>query len=579
MTSRYNLSQRLNSWVAVVFVIFAIVVYRLIVIQVFDNQKYLQAAANQQTKRQTIIAKRGRILLKEGDQSFAIAQNQAVKSLRADPKIVKDIDLLADKLSSIIGIPRTELVDKLTYSGNRYVAIADNLTLNQVEEIESLGVEGLILEDSESRYYGESELFAGISGFVNSDGVGQYGVEQYWDDVLAGTPGLVKAVKDNQGISLASRDNILVDPVDGGDIYLTLDRNIQAWSYDILAKYMDKHQAFEGQIVVMDPMTGKLNAMVNLPSYDPNKYGSVDSESAYINPIVSDIYEPGSVFKPLTMAAGLESGQVTANSSYFDSGSVTIDGQVINNAEHKSYGTVAMVDVLRNSLNTGVVWILQHLGGAYPEINQQAKVVFRDFISKVGFGKKTDIDIFGEFSEQLGIVKSVDSSNFDYANMTFGQGISVTSLQMIRALAIFANGGNLVRPYLVGSVSYPDGKEKIFEPKIEQAVITPEVSSQVKAMMEAVVSPSASGYNAVVPGYRIGGKTGTAQVPDGQGGYRTDQYNHTFIGFQSDPNSKFIILVRLRVPASQGYSASTSAKAFAELAKKLFDYYQIAPTS
>ncbi|MBP6005912.1 penicillin-binding protein 2 [Candidatus Saccharibacteria bacterium] len=577
MTTRYNLSRRINIWIAAIFVIFAIVVYRLIIIQVFENQKYLKAAANQQTKRQTILAKRGRILLNEGEQGFAIAQNQAVKQLRIDPKVIKDIDLLADKLSTILGQTKADLIEKLTYNGNRYVLLSDRLTLNQIEELELLGVEGLIMEDSESRYYGEAGLFSGISGFVNSDGVGQYGIEQYWNDVLAGTPGLVKAVKDNQGISLASRDNILVDPVDGGDVYLTIDRNIQSWSNDILAKYMEKHQAFEGQIVVMEPDTGKINAMVNLPNYDPNNYGNVDSDQAYINPVVSDIYEPGSVFKPLTMAAGLESGLVSANNTYFDSGSVVVDGQTINNAEQKSYGLVAMVDVLRNSLNTGVTWILQHLGGAYPEINQQAKTVFRDFISKVGFGQKTDIDIFGEFSDQLGIVKSIDASAFDYANMTFGQGISVTSLQMIRALAIFANGGKLVRPYLVDSVIYPDDKQKKFEPRVEDNVVDPAVVEQVKVMMEAVVSPTASGYNAVIPGYKIAGKTGTAQVPDGQGGYRTDQYNHTFIGFHSDPDSRFIILVRLRVPSSQGYSASTSAKAFAELAKKLLDYYQIAP--
>lgn len=552
------------------------IVGRLVYVQVLKSGEYRARAVAQQSRKFEVPAKRGEIFVEDGGELSPVALNNSLKFLYVDPKLIKDPEAVAKKLAPVINQDEARLRDQLTLKASRYIELKQQIGHEESEKISKLQITGLILRDRDYRYYPESNLLSHVLGYVNSDGKGQYGVEQYLDEKLAGKNGSLKAVTDSNGVPISTQDNISQEPEDGIGAVLTIDRYIQGVAERALKSAIDTNNAPSGSVIVMDPKTGAIRAMVNYPDYDPNAYGKVsaDNYNSFINSAVSNQFEPGSGFKPLTMAIGLETGKIRPDTTFNDTGSETIGEYTIRNAENHSFGMVDMSLVIKNSINTGMVFILKQLGGG--QITRAGKEVLYQGIQKFGLGKKTGVDLAGEASGKL---KDPKAADIDYANMTFGQGIGTTSLQMITALSAIANGGTLVKPYVVDKTIGTDGKITPIEHKPQvQQLIKKENANAVAQMMIKVVE-GGSGYLTRIPGYKIAGKTGTAQVPRADGkGYETDKNIGSFIGFAPVDNPQFIILVRVDYPKTNTFAERSAVPAFAEIAKELFKYYNIPPS-
>jgi cell division protein FtsI/penicillin-binding protein 2 len=325
----------------------------------------------------------------------------------------------------------------------------------------------------------------------------------------------------------------------------------------------------------MDVKTGAIKAMVNYPDYDPNNFRQVKDYKVFSNTAVSSLFEPGSGFKVITMAAGLDTGKVQPNTTFNDTGEVKVGDKVIKNAENHKFGISTMTDVIQKSLNTGVVFVLQSLGGTAGKITPEAKQSFFSYIEKFGFGKITGIEQAGEVSSK---VKQPSTYDVDYANMSFGQGISVNSLQLLTAVGAIANKGTLMKPYLVEGELQADQTLKKTQPQVVRNVISPEAASELTQIMTQVVEKG-SGYLTKMKGYQIAGKTGTAQVPRADGkGYEDNKNIGSFVGFAPAEDPKFVMLVRVDYPKTEGFAEKTAVPAFATVAKELMRYYQVPPS-
>lgn len=577
----YGMSQS-RVWVLALVGIIPILAigWRLVYLQVLHAGTFRAKAEAQQSRQFEIPAKRGEIYLEDNGDLYPIALNNSLKYLYADPTLIKDPKEAGKKLAAITGLDVEKTIQALTTDGkNRYVELKQQVTKDESSQIAELKVPGLVLKERDYRYYPEANLFSHITGYVNSDGKGQYGVEQFLDSSLAGKNGKLKAITDSQGTPISTQDNVVTEPKNGGSVVLTLDRYIQGVASTALKNAIESNGAPSGSIIVMDPKTGAIKAMVNYPDYDPNNYGKVKAGdyASFINSAVSSQFEPGSGFKPLTMSIGLESGKVKADTTFNDTGSVTIGEYTIFNAEKHSFGTVDMSLVIKNSINTGMVYILRLLGGNPNQITKAGKEALYAGIQKFGFGKKTGIELANEAS---GRVKDPKAADIDYANMTFGQGVATTSLQLITGVAGIANGGKLVTPYVVAKTVQPDGSFKNVEHPIrDEQLMSPKTASDVSAMMIKVVE-GGSGYLTRMPGYKIAGKTGTAQVPRADGkGYETDKNVGSFVGFAPVDDPKFIMFVRIDYPKTNTFAERSAVPAFAEVTKELFKYYNIPPSN
>lgn len=558
--------------------ILALVAFRLIQIQVVHSADYRQKAISQQSHKFEIPAKRGEIFVADQAELYPVALNQSLKLLYADPKFITDPAKTAEQLAPITGLNEAKLKKDITFDGNRYIELKQKVSREEADKINDLKIAGIVLRDKDYRYYTEGDMLSHVLGYVNVDNHGQYGIEQYLNDDLMGKPGLLKSVTDSLGVPIISSANTIIEPQNGQSIVLTIDRSIQIIAQKALKEAVEKNQAESGSIIVMEPNSGEIKALVNYPTYDPNSYSQVkpDDYKVFINSAVSNQYEPGSGFKAITMAAGIDSGKVQANTKFTDTGIVKIDDREIFNANKKSYGATDMAGVIRNSINTGVVFVLKSMGGDPENINKAGRTLFYNYIKKFGFGIKTGVE---QAFEAEGDVKPPTAPSVDYANMAFGQGIGVTSMQMIQAVAAVANGGKLVQPRLVDKVIDKDNNTKKIEPKIiNDRVISPQAAATVANMMIAVVEQG-SGHAAQMKGYKVAGKTGTAQVPRPDGkGYEESKNIGSFVGFAPVSDPKFIMLVRIDYPKNVSFAELTAVPAFGTVARELVKYYQIPPS-
>lgn len=568
---------RTNILIGIMCVFGVILVIKLFYVQILKHNFYLDKANAQQSRKFNIAAKRGEIYVQDGNNElYPIALNQQVFLLAADPKYIKNKQETLDKLSKYIpDDKKNDIQDRLEDKDNRYVVINKKLGSNEANDIKVMKLPGIIIAEQQGRNYPEGELFAHITGYVNGDEVGQYGIEQFKNQDLSGIEGVSRAVTDSLGVPITSNENTIVQPKDGNNLVLTVDRNLQAAAAIALEKAISTNKAESGSIVIMDPKTGAIKAMVNYPTYDPNNFQKVTDYQKFINSSVSSVYEPGSGFKAITMAAGLNSGKVKPDTQYTDTGEAKIEDRVIKNADNKKFGLSTMTDVIQKSLNTGVVFVLKQLGTDPNEITSEGKKVFYEYIKKFGFGEKTGIEISGE---SKGSVKDDKSYDVDYANMTFGQGLSATDVQMISSFATIANGGTLYRPYLIDKEISPNGEVKKNKPNVvRNDVISTQTAAALANMLEQVVLKG-SGWPSRMAGYRIAGKTGTAQVPKENGqGYEESKNIGSFVGFAPVEDPKFVMLVRVNYPKVDGFAEKTAVPAFAEVAKQLMMYYQIPP--
>ncbi len=414
---------------------------------------------------------------------------------------------------------------------------------------------------------------------MNNEGTGQYGVEEFLNDDLSGTNGRFEALTDVYGIPLTTAEqNVIEAPKEGEDVTLTIDVNVQRFVEQALEDGVKRSKSESGSAIVMDPNTGAVLAMANYPTYDPNKFTEQEDFSVFLNDIVSAPYETGSGMKVLTMAAAMNEGVVSPSTTYFDPGFVQVDDRRIENAGGGGAQTRTMTNVIQRSVNTGVVFALKQLGGG--EINDQARNRLYDyFTNEYGFGRSTGVGLAGEAGGVIFAPDDDQGNNVRYANMTFGQGMTVTMMQMTAAVSAAVNGGDYYQPYIIHSSMDGEGGESVRQPQVvREDIITPETSKNLRSMMQTVVQ-GGGGYTAQRTGYSIGGKTGTSQVLDEETGeYSDDREIGSFVGFGGTTTPEYVIMTRVDEPQIPGYAGTVgAAPIFADISNFMIDYYQIPP--
>ena len=430
-----------------------------------------------------------------------------------------------------------------------------------------MNLPGIGVQQGSTRFYPEGSSSAHLLGFLGSDArgasKGYFGLEGYFDGELKGMSGLVRYERDALGLPILIGNFFATEARDGKDLVLNIDRSIQFIIEKNLKAGIEKYGAKAASAVVMDPATGGILAMASFPSYDPLKYFNYPKEY-FKNPVVADQYEPGSTFKVLVMAAALNEDLVQPDTRCDDcSGPISIGGFVIRTWNNKYFPDTNLKDVIVHSDNTGMVFVGRKLG-----LDK-----FYSYLGKFGFGKTSDIDLQDESSPD--IRPKSDWREIDLATASFGQGIAVTEIQMVRAVAAIANGGNLMEPHVVREVKDEKGSFEV-KPKVKDKVIKDSVAQIVKEMMVAAVEEGEA--KVFRPkGFRIAGKTGTAQIPVA-GHYDPNKTIASFVGFAPADDPKFVMLVRYDEPSASIFGSETAAPTFFEIAKQLLLYYKIAPS-
>ncbi len=559
---------RLKFLMIVIFILGIIVVSRLFVLQVLNYKFYKQQAGLTHHLEKILLAKRGLIKDVKGE---ILAFNIEKYLLYAVPAEIKDLTGTAHKLAPILNLDEeskdfNQLKNKLARPGDFYEILKRNLTPEEAIEIKEMGLPGIAIEKEFFRYYPEGELFAHVIGYLGiKDNIrqGQYGLEEYLEEELAGQSGSLKAEKSVGNILILGTTKKIDEPINGADIILTLDKVIQRQACSVLKDGVLKTQAAAGSIIILDPKTGAVLAWCNWPSFDPNNYHQVRDYKLFSNAVSAWSIEPGSVFKLITMAAALDTNQVTPETTYLDTGKVKIGGYIIRNADEKVYGEKTMTNVLEKSINAGAIFAAQKVG---PDL-------FRAYVKAFGFGSLTGIE---QPAESPGNIKNLEEKNPIYlATASFGQGLSVTPIQLVAAVGAIANSGKLMKPHLVKQIIKQNGKIQINQPQVVRQVFKPETAITLSAMMVSVLE---KGYGrlARVPGYYIAGKTGTAQIPKTGQGYSQEAI-HSFVGFGPVDNPAFVGLVVIDRPKLGRFAESTAAPIFGQIADFLLKYYNIPP--
>jgi cell division protein FtsI (penicillin-binding protein 3)/stage V sporulation protein D (sporulation-specific penicillin-binding protein) len=559
----------------------AVFLWRLFYLQIIKHDYYQTAALSKQLKEYQIEPQRGIIEAYNGDRVVSLVLNEERFTLFADPTFVTKEEDVALKLAAITKADKNDMLEKLTNKNTRYAVLAKKLTKEQAKDVDNLKdrdkIKGIGVRSTSQRTYPEGNLAAQLLGFVNEEGEGQYGIEGYLNEALTGEPGLLKAITDADGVPLvANTDNVIKAPANGERVRLTLDVAMQRKMEELLKAGLDHAKAKEGGIVIMEAETGAVKAMANWPSYSPENYSQVSDVGLFNNAMVSTPMELGSIQKPLTMGAALDTNSVSANTWYSDPNTKRVGDKVISNAI--SYGAAerSVQEILEKSLNTGAVYLLEQMGGG--EINEKGrKTLYEYLVDHYRFGKLTGIEQQGE---QEGYIPSPDDGfglNIQFANMTFGQGMNVTPLQHAAAFNAVINGGTYYRPRLVDSYIDAAGKETSVGPDVvAQSVVQSSVSDTLRNMLEATVR--VNGFFTEKSGYNVGGKTGTAQIPRPEGGYYEDKYNGTYIGYVGGKTPQYIVSIRVIEPKIAGFSGSqAAAPIFTSVAQSLIDNFNVKP--
>lgn len=497
-------------------------------VQVLKESYYSQQAQAQEKASQSTDLSRGVLFFtdKHGTAIPAVV-NKEYPIVFGVPEEIENPVSVADSIASIFKLSTEALKKSFSKKGDLYELIAEKATHEQVSRIRELGIKGIHTRNETFRFYPSKSLGAHVLGYIASapsGGIeGKYGVELLFDDELK----------------------------ESKDIFLTIDRNVQAESEVAIGQLMQEWGAESATIIVQEPATGKIRALGHVPTFNPNTYSEYPI-SSFLDPAVESVYEPGSVFKIVTMAAGLDSGKITPDTTYTDTGSVVLNGRKIQNWDLKSHGVQTMRQVIEKSLNTGTIFAERKTGHD----------VFTEYVKNFGFGKKTGIQLPGEVS---GSLKNLEKGrDVNYATASFGQGISVTPIQMMSAVSAIANGGLLIKPRI----------REDQEQEIVRRVLRPEIA---KAMSDILVGVVDLNFVAHIPQYKVAGKTGTAFIPDFVHGGYTENVINTYVGFAPASDPKFAILIKLVKPKNAPLAGQTVVPVFKKLTEYLLNYYQVAP--
>lgn len=563
---------RIRAIKVIYILILTIIIFRLFYWQVIRFDDLSARAEKQHTVSSALDAPRGSIYFSDGT---TLASNKPTFILFGLPKVVKDKDEVPSKLAKVLVTNpvdsaevkkiKDEIQSKLSQD-LYWVILKKDVELATKREIDKLGIEGVGFDSGQSRFYPEASTAAQVLGFVGADPLGRqlgyFGVEGFYNGELKGQGGVVTEEKDARGLPILMGKFLKVEPQRGYDLTLNIDRTVQYIVEKKLKAGVQKYGAKSASVVVMDPKSGAVLAMASHPAYDPNNFTQFPKE-LFKNPIVADSYEPGSTFKVLVMAAALNEKLVeTATKCDNCDGPVEASEYLIRTWNNKYYPDTTMTEVIVHSDNTGMVFVGRKLG-----VDK-----FYQYLKDFGFGQLTQVDLQDEVSPDLRPKK--DWRDIELATASFGQGIAVTGIQIVRAVAAIANGGYLMEPQIVKEI-HSDKKATTIKPKIVGRPISEETAKLVTAMMvEAVEKGEAKVF--APKGFKIAGKTGTAQIPVA-GHYDQNKTIASFVGFAPASNPRFVILVRYLEPSSSIFGSETAAPTFFEIAKELLTYYNVNP--
>lgn len=531
-----GIHRRIKIVLLIVVLIFIVIIAKVFYIEVIDYKKLNGLASGLWSRNLPIEADRGNIYTVDGE---VIAGNLTTTSLVFIPNQIKNKDLVAEKISEILDVPKSKIEEHLYKKSmmERVHPEGRRLSYEIADKIENLHFDGVYLLKESKRYYPHNEMLSHVLGYVGIDNQGLSGLELEYDDILTGEYGSIQYFSDAKGNNL-ERNSVYVEPEDGLDIYLTVNYDIQSSIERELDNIVLKYNPEGAWAIAMDPNTGEILGMSSRPNFNPNSYKDYDTETINRNMAIWASYEPGSTFKILTLSAAVNEGKVDLlKDTFYDGGSVNVGGARIKCWKHGGHGSQTFLEVVQNSCNPGFVELGNRLG----------KETLFDYINKFGYGKKTGIDLNGEAT---GILFSLDKVGpVELATTAFGQGVSVTALQQVVAVSAAINGGTLYKPYIVKRVAYHENGQIIKEVKptiVRDNIVTKDTSEKVRMTLESVVSLG-TGRNAYIDGYRVGGKTGTAQKVN-NGIYMQGNYIVSFIGFLPANDPKIVVYLAIDNP-------------------------------
>lgn len=537
---------RFTLLISVAFLFYGALIFRLYDLQVAKGDTYAAKASSQFAAGQTLDAPRGVIYFTDKNGNRApVALNRDLPVVFAVPKEVEDPQAMLTALAPYFpDLDHEATLKRLQNKKSLYTLFGKKVSQETVDAVQKLGLKGLHVDVQAFRYYTLGTSAGHLLGFVGPSqdslgDAGRYGVEEQYDERLRGASGILE-------------DGKLTFPTPGQDLDLTIDPNVQAQAQVLLTNLVQRYRSTGGTILVQEPQTGKILALVDAPTFDPNDYGKAPIE-AFTNGSVAKQYEPGSVVKVLTMAAGLDTGKFTPSTSVYDDGDFEVSGFHIHNWDLKAYGNVTMTNIIERSLNVGTSLAQRMVG----------KENFVKYLKNFGYGEKTGIDLPGEIRGDLGEITTQGASEIAFSTASFGQGIAATPIQVISAISAIANGGNLMRPYVNAEL----------KPEVRRRVIKEETARQVATMMTTAV---VTNKIAAISGYDVAGKTGTAQLA--VGGVYGDNVINTYVGFAPSYDPRFTILVKLDQPAGAPLAGQTIVPVFRELAQFLLTYYEVPPS-
>lgn len=554
----------------------AVIGGRLFLVQIIEHSKWMELAHKQHLLENRLPAERGQILMMDGDRPVPVVMNQTVWRVIVDPMVVKTDqtkDFLKANLAKFLLVNWEQGIENKKL---RYWVVAKDVPKSVIDRLYQEKRPGIWFQKETKRAYPEGELASKMLGFVNSDGVGQYGVEGAFNNQLKGKDGLLKTVKDVNNVPLTiGEDNIRIPAENGKPVVLTIDKNIQFQTEKTLAETMKKQGAANASALVMDPRDGRILAMANLPNYDPANYGMVKNAESYLNPVLEIPYEVASVCKAFTYAAGVNLGKFNQETIYHNTGSLMVDGRLIRNVYQESsvIGNISMQKALAYSLNTGSVEALKFLGGG--EINQTGReILYEYFHDRFGLAEKTGI----ELNEVAGLMVGPNEGqarNNRYAIMTFGQGMDLTMIQVAAAFSALVNGGKYYTPTVVaGDLENGILKRKVLEPKRE--VISEQSSKLMREFLKGTRNLKRL-YGVDRPGFLVGGKTGTSQVVVKGKGYVFDETVGSYVGFGGAEGElpEYLIMVKIWEEGKKFEGGRDAAPVFDSLSNYLQEYLKI----
>jgi cell division protein FtsI/penicillin-binding protein 2 len=548
-----------------------VLIIKLFLIQIVHRNSYSEQADHQYATPSSNIFERGTIFFerKDGQLVSGAAQTSGFK-IAINPVQITDIEGAYQKLSAQITIDHDEFFTKANKKQDPYEEVALHLTKEQADAISKEKIPGVYVYKEKWRFYPGDNLASNVLGLVGYNGnelSGQYGLEREYNDELSRD-------KDSSYVNFFAEvfsdinKTLFVSQVKHGDIATTIEPIVQGFLEKKISEVNEKYQTDSIGGIIMNPQDGSIYAMATKPDFNPNDFSKIKDTHDFSNPFVENVFEFGSVVKPLVMAGALDAGVVTADTKYNDKGMVVVDKKEIYNFDKKGRGPgTTMQDVLNQSLNTGMVFVYQQLG----------KEKMRDYMLGYGIKEKTGIDLP---NETKGLISNILTSprDIEYANAAFGQGIALTPVELVRALASLSNGGNLVVPHFVKSIKYDDGSEKVITYPTVRTKISEKTSDEITRMLVTVMDKSLKNGAAKMEHYSIAVKTGTAQVanPNG-GGYYEDRHTHSFFGYFPAYDPKFIVFLYAVNPKGVPYASQTWADPFLDITKFLLNYYEVPP--